>query len=213
MESNIELFERYIDNKLTPTEKQTFDARLSADKSFATDFRIYLFTVRGICQEAEQENIEFGQAMKRMSKEDLLRIIGRNQKRRTPDYNFLKGRIAWAASIAAILVIGIFSVLNVHQADMNRLDNIIVAYNYIPDTNRGWETVTSSDIPSLEEAYKSAPDDDVQSQQDAGMRLAMAYLKLHDRKRAKEMLTELSLRFADDEEFAAQCKKILEQLK
>lgn len=213
MESNIELFERYIEGQLTSDEKKTFDARISSDKSFKTDFRIYLFTVRGICQEAEQNNIEFGQAMKRISKEDLLRIIGRRQRRRIATFDFLRGRLAWAASIAAILVIGVFSVFNVHKADMNRLDNIIVAYNYIPDSNRGWETVTSTDIPSLEEAYRSAADDDVQIKQDAGMRLAMAYLKLHDRKKAKEMLSELSLRFADDEEFVAQCQKILKQFK
>ena len=45
------------------------------------------------------------------------------------------------------------------------------------------------------------------------MRLAMAYLKIHDRKKAKEILTELASRFADDVEFAAQCNKILDQLK
>lgn len=96
---------------------------------------------------------------------------------------------------------------------MNRIDNLIVAYNYIPESNRGWETVTANDIPSLIRVYQTASDDDVQAQQDAGMRLAMAYLKIHDRKNAKEILTQLSLRFADDEEFAAQCHNILEQLK
>ena len=45
------------------------------------------------------------------------------------------------------------------------------------------------------------------------MRLALAYLKLHDRKKAKEILGELSVRFAEDEEFAAQCQNILNQLK
>ena len=58
-----------------------------------------------------------------------------------------------------------------------------------------------------------APTDDIQAQEDAGMRLAMAYLKIHDRKKAKEMLTAMSIRFADDEEFVAQCHKILNQLK
>ncbi len=214
MEDNIGLFERYLNDQLTSEEKQNFEASLNSDKSFALDFRIYLFTVRGIYQEAEQDNIEFGQAMKHISKEDLLRIIGRTQDSRiSTTFGFLRGRLAWVVSIAAILVIGIFSVFTVHKADMNRLDNIIVAYNYIPDSNRGWETVTSSDIPSLEEAYRTAPDDDVQAQQDAGMRLAMAYLKIHDRKKAKEMLSKLSLRYADDEEFAAQCQRIMNQLK
>lgn len=214
MEDNMELFDRYIDGQLTAEEKLAFDARIRSDKSFATDFRIYLFTVRGICQEAEQNNMEFGQAMKHISKEDLLRIIGRSQNSRsTTAFGYLRGRLAWVASIAAILVVGVFSVFTVHKADMNRLDDIIVAYNYIPELNRGYETESPSHIPSLEAAYESAPVDDIQAQEDAGMRLTMAYLKIHDRKKAKEMLIELSQRYADDEAFAAQCHRILEQLK
>ena len=151
--------------------------------------------------------------MKNISKEELLNIIGRSSKSRILRLNYLRERIAWVASIAAIFIIGIFSVFNVRQAGLNRLDNTIVAYNYIPDSNRGWESITSDDIPVLERAYQMAPTDDIQAQEDAGMRLAMAYLKIHDRKKAKEILTEMALRFTDDEEFVAQCQKILNQLK
>lgn len=213
MDNNIELYERYINDQLSPTEKEEFSARLKSDKSFATDFRIYLFTVRGICREEEQNNVEFGHAMKEISEEELLQIIGRKKERSHLAFTRLNERIAWVASIAAILIVGIFAVINMQKADMNRIDNLIVAYNYIPESNRGWETVTANDIPSLIRVYQTASDDDVQAQQDAGMRLAMAYLKIHDRKNAKEILTQLSLRFADDEEFAAQCHNILEQLK
>lgn len=212
MENNIEVFDRYIDGKLSAEEKLSFEQRLSADNNFALDFRIYLFTLKGIYEEVDQDNIEFGVAMKTISKEELLRIIGRCSRPRVLRLNYLRERMAWVASIAAILVIGIFSVLNVRQSGMDRLDNTIVAYNYIPDSNRGWETITSNDIPTLERAYQMAPSDDIQAQEDAGMRLALAYLKLHDRKKAKEILAELSVRFADDEEFVAQCHKILNQL-
>lgn len=212
MENNIEVFDRYIDGKLSAEEKLSFEQRLSADNNFALDFRIYLFTLKGIYEEVDQDNIEFGVAMKTISKEELLRIIGRCSRPRVLRLNYLRERMAWVASIAAILVIGIFSVLNVRQSGMDRLDNTIVAYNYIPDSNRGWETITSNDIPTLERAYQMAPSDDIQAQEDAGMRLALAYLKLHDRKKAKEILAELSVRFADDKEFAAQCCKILNQL-
>lgn len=213
MENNIELFDRYIDDKLNADERLIFEKRLRSDKSFATDFRVYLFTLNGICQEAEQDNIEFGHAMKNISKSDLLRIIGRSSRLRLVHLNYIRERMAWAASIAAILVIGIFTVMNVRQSGMNRLDDTIVAYNYIPDSGRGPESITAADIPSLEKAYLDAPSDDIQLQQEAGMRLAMAYLKTHDRKKAKEILAELSVRFADDEEFVAQCNKILNQLK
>lgn len=213
MENNIELFDRYIDDKLNIEEKSAFEKRISCDKSFATDFRVYLFTLKGICQEAEQDNIEFGHAMKNISKSDLLRIIGRNSRPRLVRLNYIRERIAWVASIAAILVIGIFTVMNVRQSGMDRLDNTIVAYNYIPDSGRGSESISAKDIPTLEKAYINAPSDDIQLQEEAGMRLAMAYLKTHDRKKAKEMLAELSSRFANDEEFVAQCNKILNQLK
>lgn len=213
MENNIEVFDRYIDGKLSAEEKLSFEQRLSTDNNFALDFRIYLFTLKGIYQEMDQNNVEFGVAMKTITKEDLLRIIGRCSRPRVLRLNYLRERIAWVASIAAILVIGIFSVLNVRQSGMDRLDNTIVAYNYIPDSNRGWEAITSDDIPTLERAYQMAPSDDIQAQEDAGMRLALAYLKLHDRKKAKEILGELSVRFAEDEEFAAQCQNILNQLK
>lgn len=220
MENNIELFDRYIDDNLSVEEQQSFDERLRSDKGFAMDFRIYLFILKGICHEAEQDNLEFGLAMKNISKEELMRIIGRSSKPRFIRLNYLQERIAWVASIVAILIIGIFSVFNVRQAGLNRLDNTIVAYNYIPDSNRGEESsirgiesIDLDDIPALEKAYQTAPTDDIQAQEDAGMRLAMAYLKIHDRKKAKEMLTEMSIRFADDEEFVAQCQNILNQLK
>lgn len=213
MENNIELFDRYIDGGLSVDEKQAFDERIASDKAFRMDFRLYLFTLRGVCQEAEQENIEFGHAMKNISKEELLNIIWQSPKPRIMRLNYLRERMAWVATIAAIFIIGIFSVFNVRQAGLNRLDNTIVAYNYIPDSNRGWESITSDDIPTLEKAYQMAPMEDMQAQEDAGMRLAMAYLKIHDRKKARTLLKELSIRFADDEEFVAQCQKILNQLK
>ena len=213
MGNNIELFERYIDGSLGDDEKLTFDERIASDKAFRMDFRLYLFTLRGVCQEAEQENIEFGFAMKNISEAELMRIIGRSRQPRILRFSYIRERLAWVASIAAVLIVGIFTVLNVRQTGMDRLDNIIVAYNYIPDSNRGWESITSDDIPTLEQAYKSAPADDIQAQEEAGMRLAMAYLKVHDRTKAKELLIDLSSRFADDEEFSAQCDRILNQLK
>lgn len=213
MENNIELFDRYIDGKLSAEEKRSFEQRLGADKNFVLDFRIYLFTLKGMYQEAEQDNVEFGLAMKNISKEELLRIIRRSSHPRLLRLNYLRERMAWAASIAAILIIGIFTGLNIRQSGMDSLDNTIVTYNYIPDSNRGWETITSGDIPTLERAYQMAPSDDIQAQEDAGMRLAMAYLKLHDRKNAKEILSEMSVRFVEDEEFVAQCQNILNQLK
>ena len=214
MENNIELFERYINDRVTPAEKEAFDLRLKTDKSFLTDFRIYLFALDGIYKEAEHDNAEFGLAMKNISDEELLRIIGRSQRNRIFQAGRFRERMIWLLSIASIIIIGIFSVFRIQQSDMDRLDDIIVDYNYIPDSDRSsGTTLSASDIPTLEKIYHDIPDEDIQTKQEAGMRLAMAYLKKHDRKKAKEILTELSVCFADDEEFVAQCHKIINQLK
>lgn len=213
MENNIELFDSYIDGSFSADERQEFEARLKSDKDFAMDFRIYLLTVQGVCREEQQADIEFGQAMKNISERDLMRIIGRDKLCRQAPLRFLRDRLGWIASIAVIIVVGVAGLFSMEKAGKHKVDNLIVAYNYIPESNRGWESVSSSDLPALEEAYRSAPSDDLQAQEDAGMRLAMAYLKVHDRKRARIVLSEMSERFADDEEFAAQCRNILNQLK
>lgn len=212
MKTDIELFDRYIDGALTAQEKESFEERLRSDRSFAMDFRLYLFTLNGIYREEEQDNMDFGNAMKHISKEDLMRIIRRRKRPAALRTRAIRKGGWWGASVAAVVVIGMFSVFYTHRAGMNRVDDIIVAYNYIPDSGRGPESLTADDIPSLEQAYGNSPSDDVQMQQEAGMRLAMAYLKQHNRKKARETLTELSRRYADDEEFAARCKEILKQL-
>lgn len=58
----IELFDNYILDNLTPQEKIAFDARLKSDRAFANDFKIYLFAIKGIRQEAEQNDMEFAVA-------------------------------------------------------------------------------------------------------------------------------------------------------
>ena len=45
----IDLYDRYINNQLSDKERDEFDARLKSDKEFASDFKIYLFTVDGVC--------------------------------------------------------------------------------------------------------------------------------------------------------------------
>lgn len=61
--------------------------------------------------------------------------------------------------------------------------------------------------------YRDADSDDMQGGEEAGMRLAMAYLMLHDRSKARDVLKEMSVRYADDREFAAQCQDILARIR
>lgn len=261
MGNNIELFDSYIDETLTPSEKSAFEQRLKEDKAFASDFRLYLFVLEGIYKENEQDNMEFGAALKNISREKLKRVLlptkfhgirlERACRMVTDEENLCLGascdedltdeyddeevpesykegiRVAyspqkkgkkrfrnllWTGSIAAMFIIGLFTVFTVHRTQMDRMDDTIVAYNEIPTSDRGSAENRSADIASLEHAYNNAAPDDMQQGEEAGMRLALAYLKAHDRKKAKVLLEELSERYAEDEEFAAQCRRILKQL-
>jgi len=224
MEDNTALYDKYILSEMTPAEEAAFKRRLSSDTQFAKDFRIYLFTLKGIRQEVEQDNIELATALKSISKDELLRIIGRNKGPKFLRIPYLRERMAWAASVAVVLIIGFTVVFQVNRHGQNTLDNTLVAYNYVPVISKDAgvrpinimelsDSELKAAIPALTAEYDNAPADDMETAEQAGMRLAMAYLKLHDRKQAIAVLEELTVRFADDAEFIAQCDRIIEQLK
>lgn len=73
----IDLFDRYIKNQLSEKELSDFDEKLKSDKDFAEEFKIYLLCVDGIIKEAQQDDIEFGHAMKSITKAELMNIIGK----------------------------------------------------------------------------------------------------------------------------------------
>lgn len=224
MKDNIYLFESYLNGNISKEDKESFENRLHSDKQFASDFKVFLFTVKGICQEAEQDNIEFAKAMESIPQNQLKKIIGQEEtpeRKRNP--NIFRRQFAWIASIAAILIIGIFSIIQIEQSAGHQLDNIIVAYNPVPDISRNGEelpnisamtgTELKNYIPELEKEYRNAPADDIQAAEMAGMRLAMAYVRLHDRRNAKKILTEMKTQFADDPAFTERCDMIISQLK
>lgn len=76
----IDLFDRYIKGELSEDENIKFKERLESEEDFASEFWIYSLFVIGICKEAEQDNADFGNAMKHLTKEQLFDIIGRKEK-------------------------------------------------------------------------------------------------------------------------------------
>ena len=130
----------------------------------------------------------------------------------------------WVASTAAMLLI-CFSVTNYINSESakNAVDNLIVAYNVIPTANRGdgrmidisamTEKEIKASLPALSSQYEQTPLEDAQEKQILGINLAMAYLKIHDRKQASTLIESLIALFPDDQEFIAQCNKILKQIK
>ena len=237
MEKN-DLYDKYINNQLSEKERIEFDTRLESDKEFASDFKIYLFTIDGICREAHQNNLDFGLAMKNLSKEKLKEIIGKHDNERpviasvADNAQIVKSKHLqfkpwmWqVASIAAVVVIAFTLVFNIQKNAQYSVDNAIYACAEInPDLVRaGGEPIDiksmsnielKTKLPELISIYKSASTTDEVA--DNGYALAMAYLRLHDRSNAKEVLEQLVSRFNDNADYAesvGKWKSILNLLK
>lgn len=199
----IDLFDRYISGKLSASETDDFKARLEAEPDFASDFKVYLLTVRGICQEADQDNAEFGHAMKSLSRKQLQTIIGKTEQRRVIRPSFFRERMMWISSLAAMLVIAIGIGWNLYSSSQAHLCDVVYGYNYQPlEGNRGdgskyvnLNDMTSeeikSELPRLEINFNST-EVDTQDWHIEGMTLAMAYLKLHQKGDAIRVLSQLA---------------------
>lgn len=243
--NHIDLFDRYIDGELSPSELTDFNNRLKSDPAFAADFEIYAFAILGLEKEENERDMEFGIAMEHIDKSELQRIIGAedksqikgavcfskepleermeqtSQKRNIRRINKMTNErwISIAAMFAVVVMAGLFIgywrySYNSLSSTNAQIDNIIVAYNDFPMSDRGTETEIGTSISALKEAYADAPADDSQTREEIGLRLAMAYLKEHDRKNAETLLTEMAQQFASaDPDFAARCSLILSQLK
>lgn len=234
----IDLYDRYINNQLSDKERADFDARLESDEDFASDFKVYLFTVDGICREAHQDNLDFGLAMKGLSKDQLKEIIGKQDVGSTaaasiaesseiekPKVLRFKPWMWQAASIAAVVVIAFTVVLNIEKTARYSVDNAIYACAEInPDLVRaGGEPLDvksmsddelKAQLPELISLYQSASNNDEVA--DNGYALAMAYLRLHDRDNAKVILERLVSRFDGNTDYAesvSRWKSILNLLK
>lgn len=251
----IDLFDRYLGNRLSKREREEFDSRLRRDEEFASEFKVYLLVVDGICREAHQDNLDFGIAMKHLTREQLREIVGKTTASSSsadcmdsgkegassaepdsasasskPLAKSHSSRKAWpwlwqAASIAAVLIVAFTVVFNVERNASISIDNAIYACADISiDASRsGGETIDltqlddeelKAELPTLESLYRNAPT--AEEAADYGFALAMASIRLHDREKAKAILSQLVERFSGDEDCAASVAKwrsILEVLR
>ncbi|MCM1139156.1 MAG: hypothetical protein NC453_11360 [Muribaculum sp.] len=92
----IDLFDKYIFGHLSKEEKESLELRLASDTEFASEYNTYLLCVNGIRNEVEQDNIEFYQAMKGLSREELSDVIGKKSATisREQLIEQLRGRLA-----------------------------------------------------------------------------------------------------------------------
>lgn len=216
----IELFDKYIAGSLSEAEVAEFKKRLDSDEKFATDFNVYLISVRGICQEAEQENIEFGHAMKSLTKAQLQSIIGKSEKPRIVRPNFFRERMMWISSMAAMLVVAIGIGWNLYTSSQNQLCDVVYSYAYQPidgdrcdggkyiELNKLTAEQIEMQLPDMTDAFE-ADEIDSQDWHIDGMNLAMAYLKLHRKSDAVKVLKIMASEASEPEEY----NKLIEQLK
>lgn len=90
---NLILFDQYIFGELSADEEKDFISRLKNDSELAVEFQTYLSVVKGVCLEAQQDDFEFGAAMKNISKEELREIMG--PRLRTSPFNNVHDRALW----------------------------------------------------------------------------------------------------------------------
>lgn len=223
----IDLFDKYITENLSETEMAEFRSRLESDDSFALNFRAYLLAVRGICQEAQQDDIDFGIAMKSISREQLQSIIGKREKPRILRQNFLRRNAMWISSMAAMLVVAIGVGWSIYTSSQARLCDTVYNLSYKPVTGdprsvRGickkfadLNTLTPAEIeaqlPELRAAFEA---DEIDSQywHIDGMNLAMAYLKLHRKKDSIKTLEYLAAHSSEPDN-KKEYTRIIDQLK
>lgn len=216
----IELFDKYIAGTLSKAEVAEFRTRLDSDEKFATDFKVYLISVRGICQEAEQENIEFGHAMKSLTKAQLQSIIGKNEKPRIVRPNIFLERMMWISSMAAMLVVAIGIGWNLYTSSQNHICDVVYSLTYQPidgDRSDGSEYLDLNEL-TAEQIEMQLPDmtaifeaDEIDSQDwhIDGMNLTMAYLKLHRKSDAVKVLETMAANSSEPDEY----NRIIKQLK
>lgn len=213
---NIELFDKYINNELSPEELTSFRNRLISDKEFASDFKIYSFTVVGLCREMRQDNVDFGYALKKLSKEELRGIVGKKNDQKNHVLRF-KSWIWQAASIAAVVVIAFTAVLNIqHQADNKVCDAIWIAQSDNLTLSRGGDVQVNiaelsddqikDEINRLKQAYEQS---EIGSPEraDFGFSLSMSYIKLHDKEQAIIILKDLIAEYNGNEEYLGMIEK------
>lgn len=218
----INMFDRYIRGEMTSEEMHLFKQQLIEDAETNTDFKIYSALVAGICKEEQQDNIDFAYALKSLTEEELKQVIGKRVKPILQKHNFRQIGF-YVASMTAVVVICFSVILHIQNSAEYTVDNLIVEYNSMPVSNRGGDNAIDISNMNQDEVekilsklcniYSDISKEDIQEKQMTGINLAMAYLKIHDRKKAISVLEEIKSLYPDDTEFVFQCDKILKRLK
>ena len=228
---NIDLFDKYIKGELSEKEHREFNTRLKDDKSFADDFKVYSATVIGICKETEQDNKDFEMAMKNISKEQLREIIGTKDENnaeaplaaskvvKTIKPNFFRTWM-WQAACWIFIIGG--SAIWIVRSQQNAIspvdvyDAIYAGAYFYDGPSRG--TINMPDLDSLsdKELKDKLPTfvaqfnecDEPEDIYEVGYPLAMAYIRLHERDKAKEILNLMIDILSEDKDYTEEVSKL-----
>ncbi len=217
--ADIDIFDRYLKGELSQAERKAFESRLDSDKELASEFNVYVAAVIGICKEAEQDNLEFGMAMKRLTKEQLRAIIGAPKAAPLPyapkRFRFkpwMRQVALVAAEIAILVAVGAWmyrqSRYDVYDAIYACADKDMMDVRSGQGAPVNIDNLTvaelKAELPALVSRYEASSDE--LEMADNGYILALAYLRLHDRDNAQRVLESLVDRFEGNPDFEADVK-------
>lgn len=216
------VFDNYIKGKMNDSEIKSFEESLESDKELAKEFQLYLTTVSSVIKEEEQDCMDFAHAMKNIRKEELSEIIEEKKikvRRLIP----LKASILSTAA-AVLIMFGATNLFLVAHYE-GKLDNSKTEFGYKMDnaifalvmpnglTTRGGETIDINDgeklkekLPKAIESYKNA--EKGQEELMAGQTLALIYVKLHERDKARVILQSLIEKYKEDEDYSHFTKRL-----
>lgn len=205
---------------MSDTEVAEFKRKLSEDKDFSSDFQIYKMVVKGIVMEENDKEAELDNAFKNLSKDDLRKIVG--PKKTIAKTSKSKAKVvymaSWITSVAAVAVIAFSLTFNIQRSARNNVDDIMFDCYYSPvsrggedivDLSKASEAEIKKQLPKMEKVYNKATDEqDISSY---GINLAMVYLKIHNRDKARKVLLDVKKKCTDND-VKNICDKLLKQI-
>lgn len=199
------LFDRYVEGNMSEAEIKAFQESLKKDASLATEYQIYLSTVSAIIKEEQLDCIEFATAIKQLSKDDIQKIVGKKTKPKT----FSLATYWWSvSSVAAVMVIAVvLSVFFITQKHHYQVDELIWEQNQSLFVSRGgnmFEDCTDAEIeaflPKLTQLYNKS--ENPKERIENGKKLAVLYIKLHQRDQARSVLEALITQYKNHADYA-----------
>lgn len=185
---------------------------------------------RAIYNEAKEENIEFGTALKNISDKELEDILNSGKKKRRIN-RLLWERIEWSIAVAALIAVAITVPISVENHSKNKICDIVYAYNSpeleemistpsrsasepLPDITGMSESQLKDTLPVLEENFRES--DFPQDIAVNGKLLTFAYIRLHKHEEACHTLEIMIKKLSNDEDYESdviEFKNLLDQIK